>query len=180
MNNGLSGPSILHNLIPLIRPPHTPCTDFSHVYLYRQIWFQIRYFLISTYLRSYIHGVFWKFLSLWWRDGGNEGLLITWWGIRGHQFDDMMRKWGPWWRNGKFLAPLMTQWGNWKPLIKQWRNCGGGLNYIDYIDSSLDEYNRKLSGIPSLTLSFKEQLNLHSRPSFTILPDKFILFILTT
>ena len=176
MNIGLSGPSILRNLIPLIRPPHTPCSDCSHVYLCRQIWFQIRYFLTSTYLRSYIHGVFWKFGPLWWRDGGNEGLLITWWGIRGHHFDDMMRKWGPWWRNGKFWGPLMTQWRNWKPLVKQWRNCGGGakLHWLHWL--FIGWIYRKLSGIPSLTLFFKEQLNLHSRPSFIIARQIYFIY----
>ena len=58
----------------------------------------------------------------------NWDLLITRWEIRGHHFDDMLRKLGALDGAMENLGPLMTQWGNRKPLIKQWRNCVGRLN----------------------------------------------------
>ena len=66
---------ILHNLIPLTPPPHTPllklCTCLSLYYM----------ILNTARCNQYTsQGVFWKFGSLWWRDGGNGA---------------------PWWRNDK-------------------------------------------------------------------------------
>ena len=57
----------------------------------------------------------------------NWDLLITWREIRGHHFDDIMRKFDRA-LDGTMenLGPLMTQWGNWKPLIRWWWT--GGLN----------------------------------------------------
>ena len=62
-------------------------SNFAHVYLYYMI-------LNTARFDQYIfHGVFWKFGSLWWRDGGNGvswwrndkcNPLITWWEIGGH------------------------------------------------------------------------------------------------
>ena len=50
-----------------------PYSGFAHVYLY--------YMTLDTALfNQYIsHDVFWKFWSLWWRDGGNGGPLMTQW-----------------------------------------------------------------------------------------------------
>ena len=123
---------ILHNLIPLTPLPHTPllrlCTISLHDF--------IRHFLIITYLMVCFGNfgpfhdamgemgvpwwrndkwdpliTWWNIIEVtnygapWWRND-ELGPLITWWEIRGHYFDDMMRKWGggPWWRNGKFRA----------------------------------------------------------------------------
>ena len=55
----LRGPlPILHNLIPLTPPPHTPYSDFAHVYLYHMI-------LDTALFNQYTsHSVFCKFGSL--------------------------------------------------------------------------------------------------------------------
>ena len=115
----LRGPSPFLFLWPLphIYPYYRPV----HVYLY--------YMILNTVpFNQYIsHGVFWKFESLWWRDGRNGGPwwrndkwdpLITWLEIRGYHIDDMMRKVGAldsameklgpfalWWRNGEIGNP---------------------------------------------------------------------------
>ena len=150
MDNGLSGaPPILHNHIPLTPPPHTPLLRLAHVYPYHMI---LNTALFNQYTS---HGVFWKFgfplMERWgkWGDGevgapwwcNNKWIpLITWWEIRGHRFDDIMRKLGAldgamenlgplalWWRNGKLqtlkklrgnfreLNDLMRKTGNWAP-----------------------------------------------------------------
>ena len=44
------------------------------------------------------------------------------------------------------------------------------------IDYSLDEYIKKLSNMPSLILSFKEQMNFHSRPSFIIARQIYLIY----
>ena len=105
----LRGPSPYFITLSLWPLPHIhPYSDFAHVYLYYMI-------LNTTLFNQYIsYGVFWKFGSLWWRDGGKGGPwwhndkwdhLITWCEIRGH--------------NG---VPSMTQWWkmNWDPLITWW------------------------------------------------------------
>ena len=78
--------------------PYTP-THTLHTFI--SINMSLNTVLFNQYTS---HGVFWKFGSLWWRDGGNGGApwwrndnwdpLIPWWEIRGHHFDDMMRKLG--------------------------------------------------------------------------------------
>ena len=55
----------------------------------------------------------------------NWDLLITWWEIRGHHFDDMMRKWGPLMVRWKIWAPLMMQWGKVETLNKAMGKWGG-------------------------------------------------------
>ena len=85
---------------------HTPCSKFTHVCLfYRQIWFYTALFnqFISDRSRLYT----WCILEIWvplmtrcgkWGPfddamiNYNWDLLITLWEIRGHHFDDMLRK----------------------------------------------------------------------------------------
>ena len=52
--------------------PHIhPYSDFAHVYRYCMI-------LNTALFNQYIsHGVFWKFGSFWWRNGGNGSPLMT-------------------------------------------------------------------------------------------------------
>ena len=113
----LQGPSpyfITLFLWPL--PQIHPYSDFAHVYLY------LYDFKYSTFNQYTSHGVFWKFVSLWWRDGGNGGPwwrndkwdpLITWWEIRGHNGGPLMTNWWigtPWYRDGKLeVIILMTR-----------------------------------------------------------------------
>ena len=122
----LRGPSVfMINLIPLIPPPHTPLRRIS-------IYMILNTALFNQYIS---HGVFWKFGSLWWLDGGNGGPwrcnnkldpLITWWEIRSHNrgslIDDAMMNWDPlitWWEiKGHHFDDMMRKLG---PLMAQWK-----------------------------------------------------------
>ena len=65
----LRGPSPYFITLFLWPLPHMhPYSDFAHIYLYYMI------LDMALFNQNTSHGVFWKFGSLWWRDGGNGGL----------------------------------------------------------------------------------------------------------
>ena len=86
----------------------------------------------NQYISQKSYGVFWKFGSLWWRDGGgNGGLLITWWEIRDHHFGDMMSKWGPLMVQWKILGPFDDAMGKLETLNKAIGKLFGGAKLPD-------------------------------------------------
>ena len=68
-------------------------------------------------------------LMTWWGNWEALDLLITWWEIRGHHFDDMRRKWGPLIAQWKFFGPFDDAMGKLETLNK----AMGKLGVVNYL-----------------------------------------------
>ena len=152
------GPTPPHFTTLSLWPPHrpTPCSDFWHVYLYRQIWLYTALFnqLLSHRLYS-LYGVFWKFGSLSWSD---REMGALWWcndklgplyNVIGNSrsqwgsLDDEMHKMG-----------LLTTW--WEIILMAW---WGKLGALDSVIENFGPFDDAMGKLETLDEAMRKLLN---------------------
>ena len=124
---------ILRDLIPFT--PIHPVRIFQRLYLKTDLIWNTAIF--NQFISHKLYGVFWKFESLWWRDGWNGA---------------------PWWGNYK-LGPLDNVIGNsrsqWEPLDEAMINWDLLITWWEIRGDHFEDMMRKLGALDGAMENFR-------------------------